>query len=72
MTAAVDSDGQAWYWHTQLDAQGQNVMRLEPRPTVIRQMRKRKVKKVFAGKDLVFALGDDVQNNASSSTVKDS
>ena len=35
-------------------------------------MRKRKINKVFAGKDLVFALGDDVQTNASSSTVKDS
>lgn len=47
-------------------------MKLPAYPTVIKQMKRRLVKKVVAGKDLVFALGDDVNNNQSSSTVKDS
>ena len=47
-------------------------MRLTPYPFVAKQMRKRVIKKVWAGKDLVFALGDDVHTNNSSSTVKDS
>ena len=72
VTAAIDCDAQAWYWHTQLDVETQNLMKLTAYPVVIRQMRRRAIAKVFAGKDLVFALGDDVHTNASSSTVKDS
>ena len=41
VTAAVDVEGQAWYWQTQLDREGSNLMKLPPHPTVIRQMRKR-------------------------------
>ena len=35
-------------------------------------MKRRQVKKVIAGRDLIFALGDDVNNQQSTSTVKDS
>lgn len=45
-------------------------MQLPASPAIIKQMKRRLVKKVFTGKDLVFALGDDV--NASTSNVKDS
>ena len=71
VTAAVDVDEQAWYWHNQLEAQTSNLMKLPAFPTVVRQMKRRQVKKIFAGKDLVFALGDDV-NNTSTSNLKDS
>ena len=72
MTAAIDIDEQAWYWHTQLEVETQNAMRLPSYPSVLRQMRKRQIKQVIAGKDLVFALGEDVNTSGSSSTVKDS
>jgi len=35
-------------------------------------MRKRSIKKVFTGKDLVFALGEDINTNGSTMTVKES
>lgn len=41
VSAAVDVDEQAYYWHNQLDAQTQNVMQLAAYPTVVRQMKRR-------------------------------
>ena len=35
-------------------------------------MRRRVIKQVVAGKDLIFALGEDINTQASSSTIKDS
>ena len=60
MTAAIDVDERAWFWDSQSQASN-NVLNLNTFPTLTKQMRHKKVKKVFAGRNLIFALGDDVQ-----------
>ena len=60
MTAAIDVDDRAWFWDSQSQASN-NVLNLNTFPTLTKQMRHKKVKKVFAGRNLIFALGDDVQ-----------
>ena len=59
MTAAIDVDDKAWFWDSQSEASN-NVLSLHTYPAIIKQMRSKKVKKVFAGRNLIFALGEDV------------
>ena len=69
MSAAIDSDERAWFWDSQSQASN-NLLALSTYPALIKTMRNKKVKKVFAGRNLVFALGEDVHHNQQVETEK--
>lgn len=62
MTAAIDTDERAWFWDSQSQASN-NLLALSTYPSLIKTMRHKRVKQVFAGRNLVFALGEDVHHN---------
>ena len=62
MTAAIDTEERAWFWDSQSQASN-NLLALSTYPSLIKTMRNKRAKQVFAGRNLVFALGEEVHND---------
>lgn len=61
ITAMVDESNKLHVWEANSSPDDQSVLELQNFPTLIRSLRHRSIRQVFVGKDIMFALGEDMQ-----------